>query len=141
MRKVVIGIGNPLKKDDNIGNLVVDELRKNSENKNTLFIRAETNPENFIGKIKSFNPDVIYFVDAVEFDGKVGEVKVFSIDAVLNKSLSTHGISVKIFKDFFPDAEIYVVGVKVEDMGYGEGLSLSLRNNFVNIVNEVKKEV
>jgi len=139
MKKVVIGIGNLLKRDDNIGNLVVDELRKNSRDETILFIRAETNPENFIGKIKSFNPDIIYFIDAVEFDGEVGEVKSFSINDVLNDSLSTHGISVKVFKDFFPDAEIYVVGIKPEDIGYGEKLSLSLKKNFGNIVNKAKK--
>ena len=139
MRKIVIGIGNSLKRDDNIGNLVVDELRKKIEDENVLFIRAETNPENFIGKIKSFNPDIIYFVDAVEFDGEIGEVKVFSIDAVLNESLSTHGISVKVFRDFFPEAKIYVVGVKPEDIEYGEGLSLSLKENFDSIIISMKK--
>ncbi|NCO96808.1 MAG: hypothetical protein COY38_00015 [Candidatus Aenigmarchaeota archaeon CG_4_10_14_0_8_um_filter_37_24] len=123
MRKAVIGMGNPLKGDDNIGNLVVDEMKKTVKNKDTLFIRAETNPENFVGKVKSFDPDIICFVDAVEFDGEIGEVRVFSIDDVLNQSLSTHGISVKVFKDFFPDAEIYVIGVKPEDVGYGERLS------------------
>jgi len=132
MKKVVIGIGNPLKKDDNIGNLVVDKLKKIINDDNVLFIRAETNPENFIGKIKSFNPDVIYFVDAVEFDGEIGEVKMFSINDVLNESLSTHGISVKVFKDFFPDVEIYVVGIKVEDVEYGEGLSESLDLNDIS---------
>ena len=141
MKKTIIGIGNPLKKDDNIGNLVVDELKK-MKNDEILFIRAETNPENFIGKIKSFNPDVIYFIDAVEFDGKVGEVKVFSIDEVLNESLSTHGISVKIFKDFFPNVEIYVVGIKVEDIEYDEELSKNLKLNCISnkVRNIVKRE-
>ncbi|MBL7170001.1 MAG: hydrogenase maturation protease [Candidatus Aenigmarchaeota archaeon] len=139
MRKVVIGMGNPLKRDDNIGNLVIDELKKKIKDKDILFIRAETNPENFVGKIKLFNPDIIYFIDAVDFDGEVGEVKVFSIDAVLNESLSTHGISVKVFEDFFPDVEIYVVGVKPDHVDYGEGLSLTLRENFDNIVKGIKK--
>ena len=132
MRKVVIGIGNLLKRDDNIGNLVVDKLRKTIKDKNILFIRGETNPENFIGKIKSFNPDVIYFIDAVEFDGEVGDVKVFSVEDVLNQSLSSHGISVRVFKDFFPDAEINVIGIKPEDVGYGEGLSKSIDLNKIS---------
>ncbi len=136
MKKVVISIGNVLKRDDNIGNLVVDELRKKIEDENILFILADTNPENFIGKIKSFNPNIIYFIDAVEFNGEIGEVKIFSIDVVLNESLSTHGISVKVFKDFFPNTEIYVVGIKVEDIEYGEGLSESLELD--SISNKVK---
>ena len=138
MRKVIIGIGNPLKGDDSIGNLIVDELKKIVKDKNTLLIRAETNPENFVGKVKSFNPDVIYFVDAVEFDGKVGEVRVFGIDDVLNQSSSTHGISVKVFKDFFPEAEIYVIGIKPEDIDYGQELSESLD---INIISNIVKNI
>lgn len=141
MKKIVVGIGNPLKSDDNIGNLVVDELKKSVKDRNTLFIRAETNPENFIGKIKKFNPDVIYFIDAVEFDGNLGEVKVFDVNDVLNKSLSTHDISVKVFNDFFPNAKIVVIGVKSEKIEYGEGLSLSLIENFNNIIRKIKSNL
>jgi hydrogenase 3 maturation protease len=139
MKKVVIGIGNPLKRDDNIGNLVVDELKKIVKDRNTLFIRAETNPENFIGKIKKFKPNATYFVDAVEFDGNIGEVKVFDINDVLNKNLSTHDIPVKVFKDFFPDTEIYIIGIKHGDVGYGEELTLTLKENFGNVIREIKK--
>jgi len=135
MKKVIIGIGNSLKNDDNIGNIVVDELEKKSKDKNNLFIRADTNPENFIGVIRKFNPDIIYFVDAVDFDGEVGEVKVFGIDAVLNESLSTHGISVKVFKEFFP-VEIKIIGIKPGNIEYGEDLSESLELD--SISNEVK---
>ncbi len=138
MRKVVIGIGNPLKKDDNIGNVVVEEFKKKIKDDNVLFILAETNPENFLGKVKSFDPKVIYFVDAVEFDGEVGEVKVFSIDDVLNQSLSTHGISVRIFKDFFPGAKIYVIGIKPERISYGENLGLKLREKLNKIIEDVE---
>ena len=139
MRKIVIGIGNPLKKDDNIGNLIVDKLKKITNDDNILFIRAETNPENFISKIKSFDPNIIYFIDAVEFDGKVGEVKVFDINEVLNESLSTHGISVKVFKDFFPDTKIYIIGIKPGNIEYGERLDLSLKKNFNQILEGIKK--
>ncbi len=139
MKKVVIGIGNPLKSDDNIGNLVVDELRKSVKDINTLFIRAETNPENFIGKIKKFKPNSIYFVDAVEFDGNLGEVKVFDINDVLNKSLSTHDISVKVFNDLFPDIGIYIIGIKPQNIEYGEKLSSLFKKNFTEILNDINK--
>ena len=108
-------------------------------NNDILFIRAETNPENFIDKIKLFSPDAIYFIDAVEFDGKVGEVKVFDINEVLNESLSTHGISVKVFKDFFPDTKIYIIGIKPGNIEYGERLDLSLKKNFNQILEGIKK--
>ena len=138
MKKVIIGIGNPLKRDDNIGNLIADKLKGISGN-DILLIRAETNPENYIDKLRSFEPEIIYFIDAVEFDGKTGEVRVFDIEDVLNQSLSTHGISVRIFKDFFPNTKIKIIGIKVKGISYGEGLSEELKQKLGTITKKVEK--
>jgi hydrogenase 3 maturation protease len=137
MKKVVIGIGNPLKGDDNIGNIIVDKLKKEVRNPNYFFIRAETNPENFMGKVRSFEPGFIYFIDAVDFSGEIGEVKVFSIEDVLNKSLSTHGLSVNIYRDFFPDTEIKIIGIKVENIDYGEGLQDEIKDKLSSITKKI----
>ncbi|MBD3156029.1 MAG: hydrogenase maturation protease [Candidatus Aenigmarchaeota archaeon] len=139
MKKVIIGIGNPLKKDDNIGNIIVEKLKKRTKDQDLMFVRAETNPENYISKIKEFEPGVIYFIDAAEFDGEAGEIRVFQIDDVLNESLSTHGISVKIFRNFFPETEIRIIGIKVEDTNYGEGLSRELEKNKNNLTENISK--
>lgn len=137
--KAIIGIGNPLKKDDNIGNIIVEELEQRIKDQDLMFVRAETNPENYIGKIRDFKPKTIYFIDAAEFDGKVGEVRIFLIDDVLNESLSTHGISVKIFRNFFPESEIRIIGIKPENTNYGEGLSMELKRNLNDIIKNVSK--
>jgi hydrogenase maturation protease len=138
MKKVVIGIGSPLKRDDNVGNLIIDELKENLS-QDILLIRGETNPENYIDKLRSFEPEIIYFIDAVEFDGKTGEVRVFDIEDVLNQSLSTHGISVKIFKKFFPDSRIKIIGIKTKEIIYGEGLSEELKQKLDDITKKIEK--
>jgi len=45
--KVVMSLGNPIKSDDNIGNLVVDKLKKDLAGDYFVFIKAEISPENF----------------------------------------------------------------------------------------------
>lgn len=132
MRKAFIGIGNPLLSDDNIGNLVVDELASKIQDKNYLFIRAETAPENFIGKIKKFSPDEIYFIDAASFNSIPGSIRIFNISEVLNKTTGTHNISVKIFKKFFPRVNIYVIGISPEKISFGEGISSSLNISLIS---------
>ncbi len=140
MKELIISLGNPLKSDDNIGNLVLDELKKTVKDKNVYFIRGESSPENFIGQIKKINPSQIYFLDAIIFDGKAGDVNTFSLDQISDMSISTtHRMSMKMFKKLFPDAEIILIGVKPENLEYGEELSLSLRENFDNILDRITK--
>ena len=48
---IVLGVGNELKCDDGVGPFIINKLKEeNIENKNLLFINAETVPE------KTFNP-------------------------------------------------------------------------------------
>ena len=80
MVKLIISLGNPIKSDDNIGNLVVDKLKQQKEIQNNKdqdieFIKAEISPENFFYQIAELKPEIIYIIDAVDFGGSVGEVK------------------------------------------------------------------
>lgn len=136
MKKVVISIGNPLKSDDNVGNLVLDELKKSM--KNVTFIRGSTNPENFIEPLKKINPDIIFFVDVASFEGKVGDVKAFQLKDILNINISTHNFPITVFRDFFPNSKIIFIGIKPKTLDVGEYLSPDLKKRFNNIVEEVK---
>jgi len=138
MKKVVVGVGNPIKSDDNIGNLIVDELSKIEE---IEFIKAESNPENFIGKIQKINPGIIFFIDAVVFDGKIGEVRKFDVKDVLEFSVSTHNFSLDVFQNMFPKSKIVLIGIKPEKVEYGQDLSASLEREFSNIVEKVKSYI
>lgn len=139
MRKVVISLGNPLKRDDNIGNLILNQLRKDIKNRNTYFIKGETNPENSIGQIKKINPNEIFFIDAVLFDGKVGDVRLFKLEDASNMIASTHNLPLDIFKRFFSNCEISLIGIMPGNVEYGEKISMGLQNKFNDILKEIKK--
>ncbi len=136
MKKVVISIGNPLKSDDNVGNLILDELKKSM--KNVTFIRGSTNPENFIEPLRKINPDIIFFVDVASFEGKVGDVKTFQLNDILNINISTHNFPITVFRDFFPSSKIIFIGIKPKTLDVGEYLSPDLKKRFNNIVEEVR---
>lgn len=137
MKKTVMSIGNPLKSDDNIGNLILDELQKSMKDVN--FIKGSTNPENFIEPLKKINPEIIFFIDVAFFSGKVGAVKTFQLKDILDINISTHNFPITVFKKIFPDSKIILIGIKPKNLDIGEGLSPELKNKFDSLVEEVKK--
>lgn len=139
MKTAVIGMGNPLKKDDNTGNIVVDELGKVIKDKNFVFIKAFLTPENYLLPLKKSKPKKIYIIDAVEFKGRIGEVKLFNLEDINQSRATTHNIPVTFYKNYFPNTIIKLVGIKVKDTGFGEELSKDLKNKLDDILKKVKK--
>lgn len=132
--KAVISIGNPIKSDDNIGNVVLDRIDVDA-----VKIRAETSPENFISKMEGC--DEIIVLDALEFGGSVGEVKVFDLECVEDRLMSTHSIPIAMFKRFFPDSKITVIGIQPENIDFGDELSDGIRDRLDSIVRDVEETI
>jgi len=139
MKKLIIGIGNELKSDDNIGNLILEKLREDIKKDNFFFIKCSTSPENYIEQIKSINPDFIFFIDVALFDGVIGDVKKFTLDEIKDISVSTHNFPIKILQNFFPNSKIFLIGIKPKSLDFGQDLTEELKSKFDFIVEKVKK--
>ncbi len=140
MKKVILGIGNPLKNDDNIGNLIVDELKTKLKDDNLVFIKSYLAPENFIFAIKRYHPKKIFMIDAVDFKGEPGDVKVFNLSNVIKiQALSTHSLPITLYKNSFPKADIKIIGIKVKSLKFKDGLSPELKKNFQKISQKVQE--
>ena len=116
---LLVGIGNVLKSDDNIGNLVVEKLKNDFD-----VLVAETNPEAYLSKMQKHNK--IIFVDAVDFEGEVGEVKLFKLDDIQDLLYATHNIPISMLKKMLPSVEIEVIGIQPKNLEFGTELSLNL---------------
>jgi len=138
---VVAGIGNPIRGDDGFGPRVIKEL--SGKTGATLF-DCGTSPENYIGPIKRLNPDVIIFLDAVNFESAPGTIKVVPIDDVSKVSLSTHTISAYLIAELLSvgekKAHICVVGIQPKHIGFGSEMSKEVEegvrktaNNFIEL--------
>jgi hydrogenase 3 maturation protease len=132
--KAVISIGNPIKSDDNIGNVILERIDVDA-----IMVRGETTPENFIEKIKGC--DEIIILDALQFGGEVGEVKAFDLENVEDRLMSTHSIPIALFKRFFPDSKITIIGIQPENIDFGDELSDEIKNKMDDIVNEVEEMI
>lgn len=130
--KAVISIGNPLKSDDNIGNIILDMIDVDA-----MKIKCETTPENFLESLKGY--DEIIILDALQFDGYVGQVEAFELEDVEDRITSTHSLPVALFKRFFPEAKIEIIGIQTKSIDFGEELSSELKDRLGNIAKDVEK--
>ena len=95
-RVVVCGIGNEVRGDDAFGVLVVKGL-KGLNDPDVLVLNCGEVPENYIGQIVDFNPDLVILVDAVDFGGEVGECVMADPMETLGEAISTHGLPLRLF--------------------------------------------
>ena len=93
MKTAIIGIGNPLRKDDGIGIYLTEKL-KNSQikDKATLFI-VETALLNTMHKLTQF--ENLIFIDAGDFSEEIGKVKLIKNYIPPDIKLSTHSLNLK----------------------------------------------
>jgi len=141
MKFAVIGIGNKLKADDSFGPEVIRKLKKIAKD-NILLINAGDVPENFLEEIVNFKPDKILIVDAVEFQGKSGEIKFFDPNQIDFKSFSSHKNS--LFIDYLRKrlkCEIKLIGIKPKTTEFGKGMSKEIRNGVNKTVEIILNQI
>jgi hydrogenase maturation protease len=143
----VIGVGNPLRGDDGIGVLLMEELtRKKIEG--VEFIDGGTGGINLIHDLAKF--DLVVILDAVDFGGECGETRIFSVDDVLRDTekirFCTHENDlfnvIKISKKLgeAPD-EIFIFGVQPKDFSPKMEISQELRQSMDRILDEFYDEI
>lgn len=138
---LVVGIGNRDRGDDGIGSLIAERLIKEGF-KNVL--DCERTPENYLSKIIEKKPAKIIFIDACDFDGQIGEIRIFKKEEWQNfkkLSLSTHTLPLPLFLSLIEkltDSEIYLLGIQVKNTGFSQSLSEELNNLLEELIEKIK---
>jgi len=127
-RVSILGVGNALNGDDGVGCYVAEKL-KTAESENFQVIDASTVPENFIGLVDEFKPDVVLIIDAAGFEASPGEVREIEPGQIKNVSVSTHGMSLAILHRILSSDGIKVVflGIQPKQAEVGEPLSREVK--------------
>ncbi|EEB73460.1 hydrogenase 3 maturation endopeptidase HyCI [Thermococcus sp. AM4] len=119
-RVVVCGIGNDIRGDDAFGVLVAERLKELLKNPDVLVLNCGEVPENYTGKIANFKPDLVVLVDAVDFNGEVGEYIIADPEGTLGEAISTHGLPLKFVTQFMKtmvNAEFVLIGCQPGSTG------------------------
>ena len=138
---VIVGVGNPFRKDDFIGVEIIRNL-KNNVPKSVFLIEAETIPEGYIQQIIEFNPSHILIIDAGLIKEQPGVFKIFQSSHISRKtSISTHTLPIRIFCDYLKkttNAKIALLIIQPEDVTFGEGLTPTLNKTAKTLSNLIK---
>jgi hydrogenase 3 maturation protease len=105
-----------------------------------LCIDAGSAPENYLGKIIKASPDVVLFIDAVDFNKEPGYYQVLEKEEILKAGLTTHDLSPKMLLEYLAGetkAKIYLLGIQPKDLGLGQDLSAPVQK----ALNELEKEL
>ncbi|MDI6916420.1 MAG: hydrogenase maturation protease [Thermoplasmatales archaeon] len=134
MKIIVLGVGNPILRDDGVGIHVIQQLKQQVNDPDVTVDEALTGGMNLLDLILGYDKAIL--IDAIRIkNGETGEVKRFSLNDFSSvHSCNPHDVSFKeavqlaekMGEKRIPD-EIVVIGVVVNNMPYIFGDQLSPR--------------
>jgi hydrogenase maturation protease len=138
MKTVVVGIGNPILRDDGVGIHVANELKKHIDDNDVVFDEAYTGGMNLLDIIVGYERAIL--IDAVNLsNAKPGDIKRLTIDDLsCCHTCNPHDVSLrealelakKLGEHKIPK-EIVVIGIVVKDnqCEFGEELSAKMKKS------------
>lgn len=137
-RLVIVGVGQPMRGDDGAGVAVALELQNIlGQSQSLLIINGGHAPENCLGPISRFQPDIILFIDAVRGFGSPGAVYWLTSSEAEESGGSTHTISLKLLGDYLEletGAKSSILGIQPYDLAFGEGLSAPVADSVNQLI-------
>ncbi|MEO0292897.1 MAG: hydrogenase maturation protease [candidate division WOR-3 bacterium] len=132
---VIMGIGSELKSDDGIGVFVAKTLKERGFNN---VIVAGSTPEHWIGFLLKKKFKKLLIIDAVIFEGKEGEIKIFDLQDINGNFGLTHASSLNIFYEFLSKEssikELKILAVMPKSLNLEEGLSKEVEESALKII-------
>jgi hydrogenase 3 maturation protease len=137
----LLGIGNELRRDDSVGLAVIDGLGELIDDPSISLVKCHEVPENFTGRVKRFNPACVILIDAADFGGAPGEVRVFELNELEGIEITTHRPSLAVLGEYLQSetsAGIFVIGIQPADREFGEGLSPTARRASIVVADALR---
>ena len=125
-RVCLLGIGNRYHHDDAVGPYLAEAIESRPDYD---VIDAGIIPEDYIEITARKHPDTILMVDATDFGGEPGEVRLLYPEQVSYSGASTHAGSLRMLSEFLQArtyARIGLLAVQPADVSDGKGLSPSV---------------
>ena len=148
----VIGLGNTLRKDDGIGIIVLEALLKSSQHPQIDYLNFGIASFDLVHRMEKY--ERILLIDGIDGSTalttgaglKPGELKIFELKDISynlkGPALSTHEFDLKslfeLYKRFELKSRIYVAGIQVQDVSFGDSLSQPLKDSLEHSISEAR---
>ncbi len=131
---VILAMGNEMLADDSAGIFVAKILEeKLSDKKNITIFDTGVMPESFFSKISAFKPELIIFVDACSYGGKVGEVREIPLKDIDSASFSTHTLPITTFVKYIinqiPNTKIKFIGIQPKSIEFDRPMTSEIKKS------------
>ena len=134
-RVAILGVGNEFNGDDAAGILTSRALRRSQArallSPSVLVIDAGLAPENFSGKLRSYEPQLVILIDAAHMDASPGEIRWLDWQAAGGQSASTHTLPLSMFSNYITrelGCKVVLLGVQPLQTMPGHPVSRPVRN-------------
>ena len=138
---LIITIGNSYRSDDGVGPYIASKIKKCK--KNLIVLNAEDQPENIIDEATRLKPGKIVIIDAADFGGMPGEIRLIEKKDIPDTSLSTHSFSPNILAAIIEEdtgADVLFLGIQPESIQFGEGISKPVKEAAKRIISCLEKK-
>jgi len=139
-RTLIITAGNCFRADDGAGPYIASGLKQSSK---LSVIDAGYAPENIIDQAVKLSPQRIIFIDAADFGGAWGELRLIDSERIPETSLSTHSIPLPVVSRILSadtKAQIYFIGIQPKSVEYRQGLSGEVKSAAEELIKHINQE-
>jgi hydrogenase 3 maturation protease len=122
---VLVGIGETLRGDDGVGIKIIELLEEVPMN-NVMLLNTGPVPEAFTGKVVEHKPTHMLLLDAANFRGEPGDVKLIESSKIGGQTISTHTLPLTIFISYIEntlDVKVLLLGVQPRNIEFYSEMS------------------
>ena len=141
----VIGLGNSLRRDDGIGVIILESLLNNYKRPGIDYLNFGIASFDLIHRLGDY--DAALLIDGITAGLLAGELKIFNLEEAAFPEeasvVSSHELNLKdifrLTRNLEIKTKIYIAGIQVQDVSFGESLSEPLKDNLGQITKQVDK--
>lgn len=141
----VIGLGSSLRRDDGIGIIILGSLLNYYPRPGIDYLDFGIASFDLIHRLQEY--ETVLLIDGIDAKLPPGELKMFGLEQASftnkDKALSSHELNLKDIFSLTCDLEIktaiYVAGIQVADVGFGESLSAPLQERLGELTEGIDK--
>lgn len=139
-KTLIITVGNDLRRDDGAGSFISSRLKEIPEG--YVLLDVGSRPENSVDEAVDLNPAKTVIIDAADFGGEPGEIRIIPPELIPQTTLSTHTFPLPVIAKMLEEetgSAVYFLGIQPVSVELGEGLSPEVEKSAGDIIRFIKE--